>query len=75
MKPITDEFILSIIERADSRQLKASPAGTSSAVAGPNLPKRKSLRGPAGIISLEFARSKSIAQQTVSGLFCYSPHN
>lgn len=67
MKPITDEIVLSLIERAERRQGVLRPANKVDAV---------SAEQPSGrIISLDFVRRRLAARQTVSGVFCYAPRN
>ena len=71
MKPITDEIILSLIERAERRQKAAVPANDS----GPLSKRILDITHPEGgrIISLDLARRSARARQTVSGLFFYAP--
>ena len=71
MKPITDEIILSLIERAERRQKAQVPANDTTPLSKPIL----DIAHPKGgrIISFDFARRKARARQTVSGLFCYAP--
>ncbi len=71
MKPITDEIILSLIERAERRQKAASPANDTTPLSKSIL----DIAHPSGgrIISLDFSRRRMRAKRTVSGLFFYAP--
>ena len=71
MKPITDEIILSLIERAERRQKAAVPANDTQPLTKPILDIAHA--GGGRIISFDFARRRARARQTVSGLFCYAP--
>lgn len=67
MKPITDEIIHSLIERAERRQGSFSAANDITPVPNTNA----SVRG-ARIISLERAHPALRLRQTVNGIFCYA---
>lgn len=70
MKPITDEIVRSLIERAQRRETAKCPA---------NIPAEVPDAGEGGaslsgrIISFDFMRREVRSRQTVSGLFCYLP--
>lgn len=70
MKPITDEIVRSLIERAERRETATCPANTPAPVpegAAEGLPSS------GRIISFDFMRRKVRSRQTVSGLFFYAP--
>ncbi len=70
MKPITDEIVRSLIERAERRETAKCPANT----AAPIPPAAKDGSPSSGrIISFDFMRRTVRSRQTVSGLFCYAP--
>ena len=71
MKPITDEIVLSLIERAERRQRAYLPANDTA----PITQKKPALTssGESRVISLDFVRRATRAHETVSGVFCYAP--
>ncbi len=70
MKPITDEIVLSLIERAERRRGALRPANSSEPVPADAVSGAPS---SGRIISLDFVRRRVRDRQTVSGLFCYAP--
>lgn len=70
MKPITDDIILSLIERAERREASLHPANSAAP-----LPSSSANRAPSSgrIISLDLVRRRTRVRQTVSGVFCYAP--
>lgn len=69
MKPITDDIVLSLIERAERRQRARHPANSAAPVSSSTDRTPSSGR----IISLDFVRRRARVPQTVSGVFCYAP--
>ncbi len=65
MKPITDEIVVSLIERAERRQGTMRPANDMKAGTRPDVAAR--------IISLDLIRRCAKARETVTGVFCYAP--
>ena len=70
MKPITDDIVLSLIERAERRGSALHPANEVQPVSGAS-----GADAPASgrIISLDFVRRHMRAKETVSGFFFYAP--
>jgi hypothetical protein len=69
MKPITDEIVRSLIERAERRETAACPANiTVPASEEDGVGQAMSRR----IISFDFMRRRVQRRQTVSGLFVYA---
>ena len=71
MKPITDEIVLSLIERAERRQKTYLPANDTAPIKGKKLALANT--GESRVISLDFVRRATRAHETVSGVFCYAP--
>lgn len=71
MKPITDEIVLSLIERAERRQRACLPANDTAPITGTKSAVASS--GRSRVISLDFVRRATRAHETVSGVFCYAP--
>ena len=70
MKPITDDIVLSLIERAERRCSALHPANEVQPVPGA---ERSEAPASGRIISLDFVRRHMRSHQTVSGFFCYAP--
>ncbi len=76
MKPITEEIVLTLIERAERRQNATKPANDPQ----PRLPDSKDADADGEeaededcrVIRLDFARRTARVRQTVSGVFCYA---
>jgi len=69
MKPITDEVILSLVERADRRQKNLKV--TKATALGRQIKKERFRRGR--LISLDIVRRQPLMHQTISGVYCYAP--
>lgn len=74
MKPITEEIVLTLIERAERRQNATEPANDPL----PLLPESKDAEGEeteeedCRVIRFDFARRTARVRQSVSGVFCYA---
>ena len=71
MRPITDEIILSLIERAERRQSARSPANDTTPLSKPAAVVSKPRKEK--VISLDFVRRSQRKGRTISGVFCYAP--
>ena len=71
MKPITDEVIRSLIERAERRQRALSPANDTAPLTKGKAALANTKKSQ--VISLDFVRRSNRNKQTISGVFCYTP--
>ena len=71
MKPITDETIHRLIERAKRRQAAGIPANDEGALEPRSIHVARRFRDR--VISIDFVRKAPIARHTFSGVFFYTP--
>ena len=73
MKPITEEIVLTLIERAERRQNAGKPANDPQPLRDSKKEDKEETEDKdCRVIRLDFARHSALVRQTVSGVFCYA---